>query len=1290
MDEELNVEAELGLQAFAHESLEGMVAEKAEANLLEKELKQSDKLKEKEASSIRKLEQEIKGLESLIRSSFGVKKTKWQEKLAEAKAKIDVHNANIVDIDQRLVDSAAKAAASIEAVASRDQRQGESRRDYLIRRGIINPFSKAGSFGTGGLEEGGDQLSFQHLRAPGFAADEPARPTGLKRQRVARDREVTTVPDLPPSPGRKTPVPVDRKVVGFEDDYEQGARTTRLRRAARQTPARNVEAIQDASETPEEESDEYHDEGEVEDVEEGGEGDGEEEAPAAGRKGKGKKAAKKRRRDEDESAGEEEEDMREYDDGYENVYQKRIKEWCAKRSAARPDGEQGEEGIPEWFKPSPSSPDLVVDDGFKVPGDIGQSLFDYQKTAVSWLWELHAKQQTGGILGDEMGLGKTIQAIAFVAGLHYSKLLTKPVLVVAPATVLRQWCNEFHKWWPALRVSILHSSGSGMLSVATDERAEERLDEEEDILDAIENRAPTKAQKAAKKIVDKVKAKGHVLISTYSGLTTYQKLLLETEWECVILDEGHRIRNPEAKITMAAKQLLSPTRFILSGTPIQNNLKELWSLFDFVYPGKLGVFGVFNEHIATPIKLGGYAGASNLEIHAAFKCAVVLREMIGPYILRRLKADVAVLPPKQDQVLFCNLVKQQKEAYEAFIKSNEAEAIFSGKRDMLAGIDVLRKICNHPDLCDRVRLITKPEYNYGNPLLSGKMQIVKGLLKAWEKDKLKCLIFSQGVQMLDILEKFVKNLGFSSIRLDGSTDIRARQAMVDQFNTDPTLQVFLLTTKVGGYGLNLTGATRIIIFDPDWNPSNDMQARERSWRLGQKHEVRIYRLLSRGTIEEKIYQRQLYKQFLTKKILEDPEQRRVFRMDDMQDLFTFGSLDHGTETGSLFEGVERTLSVAKKIVEDQQSKQVESIAGVDRIENFVGGPNNMLSGSMGEGSAKVDSSAKDGNKEKNGKGKTVPQDDHLLDSILAKAGVHSIVQHDAIMSTSKSSSDVIEREANRVAAVAKAALKRSFETIKQYSVTGTRTSTWTGKKLASDGPGKELTRTQMKPAFRKWFSQQMGRVTTQMILDHFNPMLSKKLAPDFKVMLNENAQRAPGSSYWTLKPLRGRREQASWRKRKSRDPNDQEGASRKRRRPREDREQDGVGERGGGANEEDESGEHRGRSTNREERPSGKRKSAGDDQAKQVNKRKNKGPDDQDHASTKRERSAESWSQDSVRERWEDDANEGDESEEHRGSCNIQGEGLSRKRKNTRCDQPRQTKGRRRAIVLDGTDESDG
>ncbi|KAK6505049.1 hypothetical protein TWF481_006973 [Arthrobotrys musiformis] len=1152
MDEALNIEEELGLQAFTHESLEEKMVEKAEAEMLEKEAQQSERMKEREAAALKKLDVDIRALRSLVKSTIGPKKAEYQEKLDGLLEKSELHAANIVDIDRRLQQRALKAVAAVAAVgSSRGQRTGESRRDYLIRTGVMNPFSQDGPDGDEPslLPEATVErettaptqkpLSFQNLRAPGFADD--YRDKIAKRAKVTATASMATAVDAPlPSTQaqKRTPrkaQPAAGRVAGFEDDYEEGVtRTPRPRRAAKRVSPQ-VEAQVSGSN---EESDDYEEGEWREDEEEEGDDDEEEveEVMSTSKKGKGRatRSRPKKGNGDGEGGGD---DLVGYDDGYEHVYQKRLKAWCAKRAAARADSAEvdGEE-IPEWLKPSPSAPDLVVDEGFKLPGDIAQSLFDYQKTAVNWLWNLHAKQHTGGILGDEMGLGKTIQTIAFIAGLHYSRLLTKPVLVVAPATVLKQWCNEFHKWWPCLRVSILHSSGSGMLSVAADKKAEETIDDDEALLDALESTAPSKAQKAAKKIVDKVKAKGHILISTYTGLSTYHKLLLDTDWECVVLDEGHKIRNPDAKITIAAKQLRSSTRFILSGTPIQNNLRELWSLFDFVYPGKLGIYQVFNEHIAIPIKLGGYAGANNTQIHTAFKCAVVLREMISPYILRRLKADVAVLPPKQDQVLFCNLVVEQKTAYETYIKSPETGDILAGKRDVLAGIDVLRKICNHPDLCNRHKLTADPKYDYGNPVRSGKMQIVKGLLKAWEKDNLKCLIFSQGTQMLDILERFVRKSKYNYLRLDGTTDIKLRQSMVDEFNNDPTLQVFLLTTKVGGYGLNLTGATRVIIFDPDWNPSNDMQARERSWRLGQKHEVRIYRLLSRGTIEEKIYQRQLYKQFLTKKILEDPEQRRVFKMDDMKDLFTLGSMDHGTETGSLFEGVEKTLTDARKIQEDEQSETVQKIAGVFKLENFVGGAGNLLSGSMtGEAPKPDDSSSKPSEstssksttnkKRKRDESDKNDKNDQILESILVQAGVHSIVEHDAIMTTSKSSSEIVEREANRIANDARAALTRSFEALKKHNVPGQ--VLWTGRIDSRGGgqgnsilPDRLLKQSEIQARLKNWFLEHQAkqkRITTTMIMDAFNPVIHKKNQDFFKKTLWSTAEMNKQTKFWKLR-----------------------------------------------------------------------------------------------------------------------------------------------------------------------------
>ena len=260
-------------------------------------------------------------------------------------------------------------------------------------------------------------------------------------------------------------------------------------------------------------------------------------------------------------------------------------------------------------------------------------------------------QRCGGILGDEMGLGKTIQIVAFLAGLDHSKLLTRlssyrglgPVLLVTPATVMHQWVKEFHKWWPPLRVAILHESGSHSGS-----------------RDAL---------------IKSINSSNGVLITSYSGVAQFSERLLGLDWDYVILDEGHKIRNPDAQATLVVKQFRTCHRFILSGSPMQNNLKELWSLFDFVFPGKLGTLPVFLQQFAVPITqgklttyncfyeisnryyiyVGGYANASQVQVATAYKCATVLRDTINPYLLRRMKVDVKdhlQLPNKNEQVMY--------------------------------------------------------------------------------------------------------------------------------------------------------------------------------------------------------------------------------------------------------------------------------------------------------------------------------------------------------------------------------------------------------------------------------------------------------------------------------------------------------------------------------------------------------------------------------------------------------------------------------------------------------------
>uniref|UniRef100_G1N7W0 DNA excision repair protein ERCC-6 n=1 Tax=Meleagris gallopavo TaxID=9103 RepID=G1N7W0_MELGA len=598
------------------------------------------------------------------------------------------------------------------------------------------------------------------------------------------------------------------------------------------------------------------------------------------------------------------------DDGDEDYYKQRLRKWQRERLKDK------ERPVAEELS---DESDTEFEEGFKVPGFLFKKLFKYQQTGVRWLWELHC-QQAGGILGDEMGLGKTIQIIAFLAGLSYSKIRTRgsnyryqglgPTVIVCPATVMHQWVKEFHTWWPPFRVAILHETGS-----YTNKKV---------------------------KLIREIASCHGILITSYSYIRLMQDNIHSYDWHYVILDEGHKIRNPNAAVTLACKQFRTPHRIILSGSPMQNNLKELWSLFDFVFPGKLGTLPVFMEQFSVPITMGGYSNASPVQVNAlkialetvllfqdliffkSYKCACVLRDAINPYLLRRMKADVKMslsLPDKNEQVLFCRLTDEQRRVYQNFIDSKEVYQILNGDMQVFSGLVALRKICNHPDLFSGGPKILKclPDADleeadqFGYWKRSGKMIVVESLLKIWHKQGHRVLFFTQSRQMLQILEVFVRDRNYSYLRMDGTTTIASRQPLITRYNEDKSIFIFLLTTRVGGIGVNLTGADRVIIYDPDWNPSTDTQARERAWRIGQKKQVTVYRLLTAGTIEEKIYHRQIFKQFLTNRVLKDPKQRRFFKSNDLYELFTLSSPDvsQGTETSAIFAGTGSDVQVPK-------------------------------------------------------------------------------------------------------------------------------------------------------------------------------------------------------------------------------------------------------------------------------------------------------------------------------------------------------------------------------------------
>ncbi|XP_011883318.1 PREDICTED: DNA excision repair protein ERCC-6-like [Vollenhovia emeryi] len=563
-----------------------------------------------------------------------------------------------------------------------------------------------------------------------------------------------------------------------------------------------------------------------------------------------------------------------------------------------------------------------IDTLFKVPQCIWDKLYRYQRIAVQWLWELHGRR-LGGLLGDEMGLGKTVEVIAFLAGLDCSELLSHngryrglgPTLVVCPATLMEQWVMHFHEWWPFFRVVVLHHSGG-------------YNGDPESLIESLQT--------------------GGILVTSYNGVLRHKDLLVSSQWHYVILDEGHKIRNPQAKVSRAVKRFSTPHRLLLSGSPMQNSLKELWSLFDFILPGKLGTLPIFLEHCAAPITRGGYANATPLQEATALQIATMLKNTITPYMLRRTKTDVKhhlTLPEKNEQVLFCSLTDEQKKLYKKYLISDDVSFVLHERNNhdgkyrarFLIALSALRKICNHPDLFlytreqdsdEDIDLSEEHLEKFGYWKRAGKMTVVRSLLKIWQKQGHRVLLFTQGRQMMHILESLLLREEYTYLKMDGTTVMSQRQQTIHKFNNNTSYFVFLLTTRVGGLGVNLTGANRVIIYDPDWNPATDAQARERAWRIGQNKQVTIYRLITAGTIEEKIYHRQIFKLLLSNKVLDDPRQRRLFKTTDLVELFNLNEPTNGefSESDRLFKESKLTPGpVGFSLSKIEQMKKLASI-----------------------------------------------------------------------------------------------------------------------------------------------------------------------------------------------------------------------------------------------------------------------------------------------------------------------------------------------------------------------------
>ncbi len=444
-----------------------------------------------------------------------------------------------------------------------------------------------------------------------------------------------------------------------------------------------------------------------------------------------------------------------------------------------------------------------------VPKALNAELRPYQKEGFKWINEI-TDLGFGGVLADDMGLGKTLQIIAFLLSQKKSKSI-----VVVPTSVIYNWMDEFEKFAPSIRIGLVHGSKSKRDKVLRDFKRGLGIKIEESNLK------------------EKSYEKYDVLLTTYGTLKNDEKSYENLSFDYCIIDEAQNIKNPVAQATLSVKNIKSRCNIALTGTPIENNLMELWSIFDFVMPGYLFTKERFRERFILD--------ESNLS---------ELKSLITPFILRRLKEDVlSELPEKLEKKYLVEMKGKQKQLYSFYVKAiknqlNENKSSEKSGRDkinLFAYLTKLREICLDPSL-------VVPDYTGG----SSKLTVVKEIVKDASESGKKILLFSQFTSVLQKIEEDFKKEDISYLYLDGGTSAKDRVERVKKFNEDSNIKVFLISLKAGGVGLNLTSASVVIHFDPWWNPAVEDQATDRAHRFGQENKVEVIKLVAKDTIEEKI------------------------------------------------------------------------------------------------------------------------------------------------------------------------------------------------------------------------------------------------------------------------------------------------------------------------------------------------------------------------------------------------------------------------------------------------------
>ncbi|KAL9662247.1 hypothetical protein QQ045_027079 [Rhodiola kirilowii] len=469
-----------------------------------------------------------------------------------------------------------------------------------------------------------------------------------------------------------------------------------------------------------------------------------------------------------------------------------------------------------------------------VPLLSGGNLKPYQLKGVKWLISLW-QNGLNGILADQMGLGKTIQTIGFLAHLK-GKGLDGPYLIIAPLSTLSNWVNEIQRFTPSINAIVYHGGKK--------ERDELRR----------------------KHMPKTVGPKFPLIITSYEvAMNDARKCLRHYKWKYLVVDEGHRLKNSKCKLLRELKYLPVENKLLLTGTPLQNNLSELWSLLNFILPDIFSSHDEFESWFDLSGKCNNEAMREEMEENRRTQVVAKLHAILRPFLLRRMKSDVEhMLPRKKEIILYANMTDHQR-SFQDHLVNRTLESHLQEKNQSMAGMKgklnnlvvQLRKNCNHPDLLESAF-----DGSYFFPPIEkivgqcGKFRLLDRLLEKLFARKHKVLIFSQWTKILNIMEYYFSEKGFDVCRIDGSVKLEVRRSQIAEFNdVNSNFRIFLLSTRAGGLGINLTSADTCILYDSDWNPQMDLQAMDRCHRIGQTKPVHVYRLATAQSVEGRILKR---------------------------------------------------------------------------------------------------------------------------------------------------------------------------------------------------------------------------------------------------------------------------------------------------------------------------------------------------------------------------------------------------------------------------------------------------